>query len=121
GLSCRFNYSDPSFCKSLQIQYLPRINKKYSSQFVSTHNKGIFFDITILEKKQAIDNNFSIDVFNAHKSGTSYEVKNKSKISELIVSHNNNNFFDYNEKLKLASCLKSSGYQEDDIAGIIEK
>lgn len=114
-----FYYSDPSFCKTLQLQYLPFINKAYESEFISEHNQGSFFDITKLEKNQIIENKFSSDVFKKFENNYIYEVGNKDEILKLIIEKNKGNL-GYDEKLKLTSSLKNAGYQENDIIETID-
>lgn len=45
SLKKRFHYSDASFSKSLQIQYLPQLNTAHADKFVSHHNQGHWLDV----------------------------------------------------------------------------
>ncbi len=45
SLKKRFHYSDASFSKSLQIQYLPQLNTVHADKFVSHHNQGRWLDV----------------------------------------------------------------------------
>ncbi|MTC52671.1 hypothetical protein GKR56_05315 [Providencia alcalifaciens] len=119
SLESMFYYSDPSFCKRLQIQYLPRINKIYESVFISEYNPGVFFDISKLEKNQIIENEFNSDVFKKIENNYIYEVENKDEILALIIDENRWSL-SYDEKLKLTSILKNAGYEKSDIIETID-
>lgn len=45
SLKKRFHYSDASFSKSLQIQYLPQLNTAHADKFIAHHNQGRWFDV----------------------------------------------------------------------------
>jgi len=45
SLKKRFHYSDASFSKSLQIQYLPQLNTAHADKFIAHHNQGSWLDV----------------------------------------------------------------------------
>ncbi|GEM_PF-530634 len=45
SLKKRFHYSDASFSKSLQIQYLPQLNTAHADKFIAHHNQGHWLDV----------------------------------------------------------------------------
>lgn len=121
SLTERFPYSDQSFKKGIQIQYLPVINTAFEDKFVVEHNKGIWFDYTNQEDLPFVEN-ISLETITAN---IVYEdaVFTNEELAELgtaIIDHQSGQL-SYEERRLLANRLKLVGMNDFDIVQVLDR
>ncbi|OMQ24739.1 DEAD/DEAH box helicase family protein [Serratia oryzae] len=122
SLRKRFWYSDSSFSKSLQIQYLPTYNEKFKNNFVAFHNEGELFDLENIEyvpvKSQNVQSNVENikyvpiksqdSLFNVGFIKTEPDDGNIRRILDAIIEHNRGSM-EYEDRRILANRLFDFG------------
>lgn len=115
-LKKRFWYSDESFSKSLQIQYLPTYNNAHADSFIAHHNAGRLLDVMgELEYVQPLPQYINVL---AH---VQYEFS-QTELADLlnaIVEHNRGQM-EYEERRKLANRLAALGVTQFDMVQVLE-
>lgn len=116
SLRKRFWYSDASFSKTLQIQYLPTYNKVFEDQFKAYHNSGKLFDLECIDYVPAKNQ----DVFiNVDFTKTKFDDNELGRILDAIVDHNQGSM-EYEQRRILANRLASFGVNHFDMVRVLD-
>lgn len=116
SLKKRFNYSDESFSKSLQIQYLPTYNTEYVNEFISYHNTGrwldVMSDVEFIKPVPCYINTL-VPVY--------YEFSDtdRTELLRAIIEHSRGGL-EYEERRKLANRLAALGINNFDMVQVLD-
>ncbi|MDA8516631.1 hypothetical protein, partial [Citrobacter sp. Igbk 16] len=121
SLTERFPYSDQSFKKGIQIQYLPVYNTVYSSSFVVYHNKGDWFDYKNPNDLPYVENQ-SIEsiVKNVVFDEAQFTDEEFLELAKAIIDHQSGQL-EYEERRLLAQRLKHIGMDDFSIVQILNQ
>lgn len=116
SLRKRFWYSDASFSKTLQIQYLPTYNKVFEDQFKAYHNSGRLFDLECIDYVPVVNQ----DVFiNVDFTKPKFDNDELGRILDAIVDHNRGTM-EYEQRRILANRLSAFGVNHFDMVQVLE-
>ncbi|MEX2941375.1 DEAD/DEAH box helicase family protein [Serratia fonticola] len=116
SLRKRFWYSDASFSKTLQIQYLPTYNKVFEDQFKAYHNSCKLFDLEYIDYVPVVNQ----DVFiNVAFSKPKFDNNDLGRILDAIVDHNQGSM-EYEQRRILANRLSAFGVNHFDMVQVLE-
>ncbi|WP_114193535.1 DEAD/DEAH box helicase family protein [Edaphovirga cremea] len=115
SLRKRFWYSDASFSKTLQIQYLPTYNKVFEDQFKAYHNSGRLFDLECIDYVPAVINDFPL---NAVFTKPKFDDDNIRCVLEAIIEHNRG-AMEYEERRILANRLAAADVSDIDMISVL--
>lgn len=113
-LKARFPYSDESFGKTLQLQFLPTYNKKYRDMFGAVYNKGKFLD----PKKLPYVQSKSEFLGNIDYSTPKFSDDFVGRMLDALVQQNSGKM-EYEERRILANRLASAGVNNSDMVRVL--
>lgn len=112
-----FNYSDASFSKSLQIQYLPHLNTVHADKFISYHNAGrlldVMADVQYVEPIAQYIN--SVVPVTYQFTDTEHQ-----DLLEAIINHNDGRL-EYEERRILGNRLAALGVNHYDMVRVLDR
>jgi hypothetical protein len=116
SLRKRFWYSDSSFSKTLQIQYLPTYNKLFKEQFKVFHNNGDLFNLECIEYVQAKNKDI---LSNVTFTKPKFDDDTLGYILDAIIEHNRG-AMEYEERRILANRLLAFSVNSFDMVRVLD-
>ncbi|WP_391487829.1 hypothetical protein [Leclercia tamurae] len=111
SLKQRFHYSDESFSKSLQIQYLPHLNTVHADKFISHYNAGRLLDVMVdVEYVEPAAQYISP----LHQVSYEFTDTEHQDLLEAIINHNDGQL-EYEERRILGNRLAALGVNHYDM------
>lgn len=117
SLKKRFHYSDASFSKSLQIQYLPQLNTVHADKFIEIHNKGQWLDVQAdIEFVQPIQKPAYINplVPVQYDFGDSLD-----SLVNALIKHNAGQL-EYERRRILGNHMKAAGFHDGQMLAVLD-
>ncbi|MGK9397298.1 hypothetical protein ACSJD8_04145 [Klebsiella variicola] len=117
SLKKRFHYSDASFSKSLQIQYLPQLNTVHADKFIKIHNKGQWLDVQAdIEFVQPIQKPAYINplVPVQYDFGDSLD-----SLVNALIKHNAGQL-EYERRRILGNHMKAAGFHDGQMLAVLD-
>lgn len=117
SLKNRFHYSDESFSKSLQIQYLPHLNTVHADKFISYHNAGRLLDVMadVQHVEPAAQYINPVVPVTYQFSDTEHQ-----DLLEAIINHNDGQL-EYEERRILGNRLAALGVNHYDMVRVLDR
>lgn len=117
SLKKRFYYSDESFSKSLQIQYLPQLNTIHADRFISYHNAGRLLDV--MADVQYVE---PIAQYINPVVPVTYQFSDSEHqdLLEAIINHNDGQL-EYEERRILGNRLAALGVNYYDLVRVLDR
>lgn len=117
SLKKRFYYSDESFSKSLQIQYLPQLNTVHADMFISYHNAGRLLDVMADVQYVESAAQYINPVVPVTYQFTDTEHQD---LLEAIINHNDGQL-EYEERRILGNRLAALGVNHFDMVRVLDR
>ncbi|UQC71798.1 hypothetical protein C0560_13785 [Lelliottia sp. AC1] len=116
SLKQRFHYSDASFSKSLQIQYLPQLNTVHTDKFISHHNEGRLLDV--MADVQYVEP-IAQYINPVHPVSYEFTYAEHQDLLEAIINHNDGQL-EYEDRRILGNRLAALGVNQYDMIRVLE-
>lgn len=117
SLKQRFHYSDASFSKSLQIQYLPQLNTVHTDKFISHHNEGRLLDV--MADVQYVEP-IAQYINPVHPVSYEFTDAEHQDLLEAIINHNDGQL-EYEDRRILGNRLAALGVNHYDMIRVLER
>lgn len=117
SLKQRFHYSDESFSKSLQIQYLPQLNTVHADKFISYHNTGRLLDVMADVQYVQPAAHYINPIVPVTYQFTDNE---HSELLEALITHNDGQL-EYEERRILGNRLAALGVNHYDMVRVLDR